>query len=228
MMPTPKTRRYRKILCGVDFSAQSACALRYAAAIGSGPGDTITAVHAGNVPRADLDRFVARTLGAVTAARVKTAVANGRPDLVVIAHAGRRKTDVIVMGTGSNTLKVLRGVEGPVLVVPPRCRRPRPGWPAGPIGAAIGHDDRRRRAQLVAAVRAAHHFGGWLSIVPAAPQRGAAGRPGLIIYPHARADRRQPWRQGSPARAFVLASRVPVLVVRTGHRHAATVASRAA
>ena len=37
MMPTPKTRRYRKILCGVDFSAQSASALRYAAALASGP-----------------------------------------------------------------------------------------------------------------------------------------------------------------------------------------------
>ena len=111
MMPAPKTRRYRRILCGVDFSAQSASALRYAAALAADPGDTITAIHALDTTfraaspsvsafvasaQVDLDGFVARTLGTLTAARVKRVVAIGSPDAVVRAHAGRRKADGII------------------------------------------------------------------------------------------------------------------------------------
>ena len=39
MMPPPRTRRFRSILCAVDFSPHSAKALRYAAALAAPAAD---------------------------------------------------------------------------------------------------------------------------------------------------------------------------------------------
>ena len=46
MMPLPRTRGFRSILCAVDFSPHSAKALRYAAALARACGGRVTAIYA--------------------------------------------------------------------------------------------------------------------------------------------------------------------------------------
>jgi nucleotide-binding universal stress UspA family protein len=144
MAPTPA--RFRSILCPVDFSEQSADALRCAVAIrGSGGRITVLTVvdplllaAAGAVyhkrrgdlrrTRVELDEFVSESLGA-DRGDVALVVAQGDAADAILKTARRLKSDLIVMGThgmtgverlfvGSTTERVLRRVTIPVLAVP--------------------------------------------------------------------------------------------------------------
>jgi len=253
MMPTPKTHRFRRIVCGVDFSPHSARALRYAVLLSPGADAVVTAVHAADpmlsaampagaagfaqAAQQDLDRFVRHTLGDVAAARVLTTVVTGRPGAALIAEARRRRAEVIVLGTngrrgvprlffGSTAQAVLRRFAGAVLVVPPRCKSPVPGWPTSVLAAI--EPDAHRRAHMGAAAKVAEYFGAWLAVMPAAPLPRGATLPGLIIYPLPLAGRARMLRQGSTSYAFICASRAPVLVIRAGRRHGAAAVQRRA
>jgi len=137
--------RFRSILCPVDFSEQSADALRCAVAIrGSGRITVLTAIDplllaaAGAVyhsrrdlvrrTRVELDEFVSRSVGA-DARHIACIVAQGDAPDAILKAAKRLKSDLIVMGThgmtgverlfvGSTTEQVLRRVTIPVLAVP--------------------------------------------------------------------------------------------------------------
>jgi nucleotide-binding universal stress UspA family protein len=258
MMPPPKTRRFRAIVCAVDFSSHSAKALQHAVALAHSSGGDVHAVHvidpllsaaaawgyASHMLEreglADLTRFMVKTLGAEPAARVTAHVFVGTPATVLLAQARRLRADVIVLGTnarrgapklffGSTTQAVLRRFDRAVLVIPPRCHAPLPGWPAGAIAAAVG-TDLYRRAAIASAARMAEAFGAWLSVVPvtAAPRGSAAKRAGLILYPLPRAGRARMFRQGGAAYAFICASRVPVMVMRSGRQYGVVTAPRRA
>jgi len=249
MMPAPRTRHFRAILCAIDFSSRSAMSLRYAAALSASCGGTLTALYAEDPmlslaaaqgddvrrlegdTRAELARFVLKTLGSAQAARVRCTVVVGSPGRAIVREARRLRADVVVLGTnarrgapkllfGSTALSVLRHVDSAVLVVPPRCRAPLPGWPAGSIVAAI-EDGIYRHVELASAARMAEVFGAWLSVIPALPGARATAerRAGLVLYPQPRAGFTRRFRQGSAAYAFICASRVPVLVIRTGRRY---------
>lgn len=248
MMPVPKTRRFRSIACGVDLSAQSAKALRYAGALARICGGRVTAVYAVDPllstaaavaydtsvieasAHKDLARFVRLTLGAAGAARVDCVVAVGKPRLVMIDQARRLHADVVVLGTnarrgvrglffGSTTQAVLRRFRGATLVIPPRCRLPRAGWPRRTITAAVG-EDTYRRTGIAAAARMAEMFGAWLSLVPdsAAAASAVASRAELVLYPLPRAARLAMFGQGSAAYHFICAARAPVMVLRASQR----------
>ena len=244
MMPAPKTHRFRSIVCAIDLSRHAATALRYACALASSSGGTVTAVFAVEpllsaaaaaaydsklVEREalrDVQRFVRATLGPVAAPGVRCAVATGPARAVVIREARRLRADVVVIGTnarrgarklffGSTTESVLRHHRGAVLVIPPQCRAPHQMWPGSSIVAAVGRD-RHRRAEIGAAARMAEHFGAWLSIVPVgAGETPRPERATLIIYPLARAGRLGTFQQGGAAYRFICAARSPVLVIRT-------------
>lgn len=242
MMPPPKTRQLRSILCGVDLSPVSAKALRYAVALANAAGGHVTAVLAvdpmlsaaavvaydSRIVEAgaahDLARFLRRTVGAAAATRIGRVVAAGKPGAVVLDNARRLRADVIVLGTnarrgarkvlfGSTTRAVLRRFRGAVLVVPPHARVAQAGWPSGSIVAAVG--DGHRCAAINAAARVAEMFGSWLSLVPAAPTRNVAPRAHLILYPLPRV-KRPSFAQGGAAYRFVCAAGGPVLVFPTG------------
>lgn len=198
MMPPPKTRRFRSIMCAVDFSPYSAKALRYAAALARSCGGTVTAMFAVDPllsaaaataydshvlergAMKDLTRFVRGSLGASSdLLHIGCVVAIGKAGAVVVEQAHHLHADVVVLGTnarhgagklffGSTTEAVLRRFRGPVLVVPPHARQPRRAWPCGSIVAAVS-DAVYRRAEIAAAARMAEAFGAWLSIVPVAP-----------------------------------------------------------
>jgi hypothetical protein len=193
MMPPPKTRRFRSILCPIDASPQSAKTLRYAEAL-------------------------ARTCGG----RV-TAVAGVSDPAVIVAHARAVHADVLVLGAGagcgrsigaigSTVLSVLEKFRGAVLVVPRRAPMPPSAWPSRNIAAAVG-DDVQRRRQIASAARMAERFGAWLSLVPSRPVANARSRPELILYPLTRAGRAR-MREGDGVEAFVCAAAAPVLIIR--------------
>jgi nucleotide-binding universal stress UspA family protein len=250
MMPPPKGRRFRTIVCGVDFSRHSAKALRYAAALARAGDGTVTAVTAidplvstavlnitdgrslEGVVADELTAFVRAHVSREDAARIRCVTAIGTSAAVVIAWARRLRADLVVLGThgrhgarrvllGSTTLAVLRRFRGAVLVVPPHCPEPRQGWPAGSIVAAV-KDGSHRRTEVAAAARTAESFGAWLSLMPATTEgQVPATRPNMIIYPLPRAGWLRMFRQGSDAYRFICATRPPVLIIRAGRRRAA-------
>src|SRR4051812_46322454 len=141
----PTLTRFRSILCPVDFSKQSADALRCAVAIRGGGRVTVLTVidplllaAAGAVyhtrrdflrrTRVELEEFVSRSVGA-DGRHVHRVVGQGDAADAILKAAKRLKSDLIVMGThgmtgverlfvGSTTEQVLRRVTIPVLAVP--------------------------------------------------------------------------------------------------------------
>src|SRR6478735_1402739 len=97
MMPPPRTRGFRWILCAVDFSPQSAKALRYAAALAKASGGRLTAIHAVDPlltgvagaacdrrvleasAREDLEKFVRATVRGAAAEAIHPVVRLGPP-----------------------------------------------------------------------------------------------------------------------------------------------------
>jgi nucleotide-binding universal stress UspA family protein len=248
MLPRPRTRRFRLILAGVDFSPQSANALRYAVALSQTCGGRVVALHAidplltaaavrayAELPliretKQGLSRFVAKALGPDAARRVNCLALVGAARQALIAEGRRRHADVIVVGTnarsgvakmffGSTTEAMLRRYHGAVLVVPPRCSRPPKDWPHGTVVAAIGAGP-HRRAMLSAAARTAEIFGGWLRVVtPTAPMlRSGRQDDRLVLLPLPDSARLRTFAQGGSAYEFVRRSHLPVLVLHTGRR----------
>jgi nucleotide-binding universal stress UspA family protein len=246
MMPTPLTRRFRLILAGVDFSLESAHALRYAVATARRCGGRVVAVYAvdpllsaaaaqaySKYPieqdaRKELERFVRKTLGLADAGRVESAVVVGSARQALADEARRRHADVVVLGThgrggiskmffGSTTEGLLRRYHGAVMVVPPQCGNPDSDWPVGSIVAEVPPGP-RHRAMLSAAARTAEVFGAWLTAEPEpfADRRQEAAQ--LIVLPIPDAARLQTFAQGSRAYEFIRRAGVPVLVMHTGRR----------
>lgn len=244
MMPSPKTRGLRSILCAVDFSPYSAKALRYAAATARAGGGRVTAMHVvepllaaaaaydsrliEQTAQTDLARFVRTSVGGPAAAGIRCIAQVGMPGPALLAHARRTRSSVIVMGThgrrgvakvffGSTTEAVLRRFRRPVLAIPAGCREPRPLWPGRSIVAAVGEGP-HHRASLSAAARVAEGFGAWLSLAPATPATARRRGIGMIILPLPSAARLRMLRQGSAAYRFICGARSPVLVLRAGKR----------
>jgi nucleotide-binding universal stress UspA family protein len=258
MMPTPRTRRLRLILAAVDFSPQSARALRYAAALSRACGGRLVALHAVDplvstaAARAYSERallrdtndelvtFTRRTLGVQDADRVECAVVVGPARLAVMAESARRRPDVVVVGTngrggvakiffGSTTEALLRRYHGAVLVVPPHCPSPGEQWPHGSIIGAIGAGP-HRRALVSAAARTAEMFGAWLTVTTPDTPVGRARWPvaSLVVLPLRDSARLRTFAQGTSAYEFVRKMRVPVLVMHTGRRIGHVDAARSA
>jgi nucleotide-binding universal stress UspA family protein len=148
----------RSILCAVDFSAQSATALRHAAAMAKRSRGRITvlfvndplltaAAAAAYNPRAltratlrELRSFVRRSLPSRGAPSIRYLVALGKPAREILKTAARLRSDLVVVGTeglggarklffGSTTEQLLRQANRPVLAVP-KSGRPRIKTPA--------------------------------------------------------------------------------------------------
>jgi len=248
MMPPPLTRRFRLILAGVDFSVESAHALRYALATARRCGGHVIALHVvdpvvetaaarGYAERplvadaeAELTRFVRRTLGVEAAGGVECAAVVGVARRALCEEGRRRQADVIVLGThgrgglakacfGSTTEAVLRRYHGAVMVVPPMCANPGGRWPEGSIVAAV-FDGLQRRPMLSAAAATADVFGAWLTVVPVEPPaRGARWHPApLVVLPLPESARFESFRLGTRAYELIRRAGVPVLVVHTGRR----------
>ena len=244
MMPSPKTRGLRSILCAVDFSPYSARALRYAAAIARACGGQVTAMHVveplfaaaaaydsrliGQTAQTDLTRFVRTSVGGPAGAGIRCIAQVGAPSPAVLAHARRTRSSVIVLGThgrrgvakvffGSTTEAVLRRFRGSVLAIPAGCSEPRRQWPGGSIVAAVGEGP-HHRAAVSAAARVAEAFGAWLSLAPATLATARRRGTGMIILPLSPAARVRMLSQGSAAYRFICGARSPVLVLRAGKR----------
>jgi nucleotide-binding universal stress UspA family protein len=194
---------FRSILCAVDFSATSAAALRYAAALARSSRARLSVVFAvdpllsaaaaaaydprglTDTAKTELRQFVRTTLGPSAAGRVRLLVGMGTPARTVLAIADKIRADLVVTGThgltglrkvffGSTAEGLLRRSALPVLVVP---------GPNKPSSApAI-----RRLPDLV---------------VLALPRSGRLGR--LL--------------QGSETYGFIHDARCPVLVMRVSPR----------
>jgi nucleotide-binding universal stress UspA family protein len=247
MMPRPRTRRFRLILAAVDFSPQSAHALRYAVAMARASGGRVVAFHAVDPllgaalvrayaegplireTKEDLRRFVRKTLGAGGADAVECSVVVGPARQALMTESARRRPDVVVMGTnarrgiakiffGSTTEAMLRRYHGTILVVPPHCPDPGETWPDGKIVAAIPNGP-HRRAALSAATRTADIFGGWLTTTSPGARlpRSSRRRVPLLVLPLPEAARLRTFRQGTTAYEFVRRAPVPVLVTHSGH-----------
>ena len=185
------------IICGVDFSDESARALTWAQLLVTRLGARLVVVTvvdpllAGaartqtdsgwflNDGRRDLEAFVTRAIGQPAATAAELLVVVGAPVLALL-HAAEQHGAIIVIGTrglgraermifGSTTLRLMRTTTWPVLAVPHAAADQRP-W-AG--GGATGHRPAhlRRRLQRVLEGRGA---------------RGAYARPGVV---GARGDR---------------------------------------
>ena len=248
MMPPARTRRFRLILAAVDFSTQSAHALRYAVAMARACGGRVVAVHALDPlleaavatayaerplvrdTREELIRFARKTLGADAARGLRYSVVIGAPRQALMAEAVRRRPDVIVVGTnarggvpklffGSTTEGLLRRYHGAVLVVPPESGNPGPAWPHGNVVAAVGSGP-HQRAMVSAAARTAEIFGGWLSMTPPEGRlpRSRARGVPMVVLPLPDSARVKTFTQGTQAYEFVRRAHVPVLVMHTGRR----------
>jgi len=248
MMPTPLTRRFRLILAGVDFSAESAHALRYAAATARRCGGRVVAVYAvdpllsaaaaaqayAQYPieqdaRKELERFVRKTLGPADAGHVECAVVVGSARQALADEARRRHADVVVLGTrgrggiskmffGSTTEGLLRRYHGAVMVVPPRCGNPDSDWPVGSMVAEVPPGP-HHSAMLSAAARTAEVFGAWLTAAEPGPFADRRQEAAqLIVLPIPDAARLQTFTQGTRAYEFIRRAGVPVLVMHTGRR----------
>jgi nucleotide-binding universal stress UspA family protein len=244
MMPPPLRRRFRLILAGVDFSAVSAHAVRYAAATARRCGGRLVVMHVidplltaaaahayaeqpliGDTKH-ELDRFVRRAIGPAAADGVECAVVVGAARQSIVGEARRRHADVVVLGTngrggipkvffGSTTLGLLRRYRGAVMVVPPRCGHPALDWPGGSIVAAVAQGP-HHRAMMSVAVRTAEIFGGGLTVVSSEPSGNRRHEASLIVLPVPGAARLQTFTQGARAYEFIRRSGVPVLVMHTG------------
>jgi len=257
MMPTPRAHRFRVILVAIDFSAQSARALRYGVATARAAGGRVVALHALDPllsaaaarayaerpliadTRAALARFVSKTLGREDADAIGCTVDVGPARRVVIEEARRQRADVVVVGTsgrggvsklffGSTTESLLRRYTGAVMVVPPGAPKPGPRWPDGRMLGAIAAGP-HRRAIASAAARTAEVFGAWLTLGGAErPSRHAPASAPLIVLPLPAATRLRAFKQGTAAYEFVRRARVPVLVMHTGRAIGHLIVSRAA
>jgi nucleotide-binding universal stress UspA family protein len=149
----------RSILCAVDFSAQSATALRHAAALTRRSRGRITVLFV-NDPLLDtaaaaaaydtralaratlreLRSFVQRSLPSSGSPSMRYLVALGKPAREILKTAARLRSDLVVVGTeglggasklffGSTTEQLLRLANTPVLAVP-TSGRPRAKTPA--------------------------------------------------------------------------------------------------
>jgi len=144
---------FRAILCPIDFSANSASALRYAAMLARLSDARLIVLHvtdpllaaaaatrhaAGAVllrTEKDLQHFVVATLRFTTPPPPATLlVAAGKPPREIVKAARRHRCDLIVMGYrgagrasrllfGSTTEGVVRLATTPVVAVPPPNRR---------------------------------------------------------------------------------------------------------
>ena len=258
MMPTPHAHRFRLIVAAIDFSTQSARALRYAAATARAAGGRVVALHALDPllsaaaarayaervlmteTREELSRFVSKILGPDDAEAVECVVTIGPARQVLIQESGRRHADVVVMGTngrggvsklffGSTTESLLRRYHGAVMVVPPRAPMPEATWPGGRLLAAIPAGP-HRQAMASAAARTAEVFGAWLTLDVAAEESFRTPRQSapLVVLPLPDAARLRTFRQGTAAYEFVRRARVPVLVMHTGRRIGHVTTSRRA
>ena len=184
---------FRSILCAVDFSRQSAMALRYAAALARTSRAHLVAVFAldpllsaaaaaaydtpalSGTALVELRRFVRATLGSDATATLSCEVVVGKPARAIVAAADRLGADLVVLGThglsgvkkaffGSTSDAILRRIRLPVLAIPRRCRAPRRGWPRGGAVGAVHFED--HVAQDAAAVtQAAASLGAPLDLV---------------------------------------------------------------
>ena len=245
MMPPPRTHRFRLILAAVDFSSQSAKAVRYAVALSRAGGGRVVAVHAIHPllagaaaraydepalvedARADLVRFVRSAAGAEAASRIECLAIVGAPRHTLAATSRRLRADVLVMGTsgrsgaakaffGSVSQGLLRRYPGTMLIVPPGCPNPTASWPGQTVVAAVTPGE-HRRGLIAAAGRMTAVLGAWLSVVDI----GTAvprSRASLILFPLAAADRLRTFRQGTTAYRFICDARRPVLVMHAGRR----------
>ncbi|HET7617455.1 MAG TPA: universal stress protein [Vicinamibacterales bacterium] len=184
---------FRSILCGVDFSAESAAALRHAAAVAREVAGDLTVVYVNDplllaaaaagadtrsverTAREELQQFVQGTLGRREAHGARCLLESGAPAPTLLAAAGRRRADLIVLGTqglsgvrrlffGSTTLRVLQTTSMPVLAVPPVKPAPRRRWLRGAwvVPLDLGAESAR---ELRAAARLAAPFGAALFAV---------------------------------------------------------------
>ena len=139
--------KMRSIVCGVDFSSGSRKALRVAVELARANRSALTvlfsedptlvaAAKAAGDPRATrasatlaLERFVARTTRTHPLRGLQAVVTEGTPADDILNAAGRRRADLIVLGTrgagnvarlllGSTAQRVLRRARVPVLTVP--------------------------------------------------------------------------------------------------------------
>lgn len=191
-------RLFRSILCPIDFSDQSASALRHAAALKRRSGGRLTALFVVD-PRfiatavsgyderglertslAQLRRFVLAAVSRGAAADVRCTTAFGKPAEEILAAAARLHADLIVVGThglsgvrkfffGSTTDRLLRTSGVPVLAVPASCSSPPRGWPGQLMIAALDLDD-GAAAELDAAARVARAFASPLLAVHVIPE----------------------------------------------------------
>lgn len=189
MRTSKSTSLYSSVLCPVDFSEHAAHALRYAAAVVRRSGarlhvlfvnDPLLVAAAaaaydraslGEASRAELQQFVATTIGArrLAGMTLQLHTAIGKPAREVLNATDAGCHDLIVMGTkglngarrmllGSTTVEVLRHARVPVLAVPPAPSgqppsSPAAGWPGRSVVAAIefgphAADDVRRAADV--------------------------------------------------------------------------------
>lgn len=187
------TGTYHSILCGIDFSKESARALRYADALAQAGRGKLAAAYVVDpllssaaavaydsdklteAARKELRRFIHKTLGARRAEVVDSVILVGKAGKGMLDAARQSGADLIVIGThglsgikklffGSTAQELLRQSPVPVLAVPPGRSAPRRGWPAGLIIAPLPMG---KGADLAAvnAERIASAYGATLKVV---------------------------------------------------------------
>ena len=191
------TAGFRSIVCGIDFSRQSAMALRYAAALARGTHAHLVAVFAvdpflsaaaaaaydtralTSTALLELRRFVRGTLGQGATGTLSCEVVIGKPARAIVAAADRHGADVLVVGThglsgvkkvffGSTSDDILRRSGVPVLAIPRKCRAPRGNWPqAGVIALVHVEDHAAKDAEAMSETMAP--FGAPIDLVVAVP-----------------------------------------------------------
>lgn len=93
--------RLRRILCAVDLGPQTACVLRWGAALAAEFGAALTVVHVAPDPNAA--RGDVADLVAARGAKADVVVAPGEPHKVVTALAADGESDLLVIGRGLAT-----------------------------------------------------------------------------------------------------------------------------
>jgi len=157
---------FNTVLCGIDFSARSRRALRYAAVVAGRAQGTLAVIFVNDPllvaaagaarPRLDLpaqsarelDRFVRTVLGPAMSTPVECHVATGDPADEILSSARKLGAGLIVVGShgltgiarvafGSTTAAVLKHAHVPVLIVPARDRTTRRGMLSWPRGRIV-------------------------------------------------------------------------------------------
>jgi nucleotide-binding universal stress UspA family protein len=153
---------FASVLCGIDFTEQSAVALRLAAAVARHEGGRLTVVsvlhpllveaaavtyapnYLANETRSELKQFVATALGRAAGEPPRLLTAIGEPADEILRLAADERHDLVVVGThgltgykklffGSTTQRILRTTTINVLVVP-TAGRPAPPAEGAPFG----------------------------------------------------------------------------------------------